>query len=474
MDLAEIIKAVETNADLSGEITAHTPVGYSIDSRTVRKGELFFAIRGEAHDGHRFVGDALARGAVAAVVSMDFAASEAGADKGRLIPVRDTLRALQQLASAVLRSWQGREVAITGSSGKTTTKEMTARTLEACGRVIKTTGNFNNAYGLPLSILRMETDGARAADFDFAVLEMGMNHAGEITELTRVAPPHLGVVTNVAAVHLEFFESVDAIADAKAELVLGVRKGGAAVLNADDPRVRRMRDLRPDIEFRMYGIENEADVRALEVKAEGIEGTSFKLVTPRGSTRARLPVAGRHNLYNALAAAAVSDYYEAPLEAIADNLGAVSSSRMRGEVIRFAEGFSIIDDSYNSNPRALVEMAATMCGDSSCRRRIVVAGEMLELGEAGAALHREAGRKIAELGVDLLIGVRGLAREIVEGAREAGLKPESALFCETVDEAASVLEGEAREGDLILVKGSRGVKTETVVERMKQRREVMA
>ncbi|HKY04547.1 MAG TPA: cyanophycin synthetase, partial [Blastocatellia bacterium] len=226
--------------------------------------------------------------------------------------------------------------------------------------------------------------------------------------------------------------------------------------------------------FRLYGIENESDVRALEVKADGIEGTSFLLVTPRGSVRARLPVAGRHNLYNALASAAAADYLGAPLEAIADRLGSVSSSRMRGEVVRFAEGFSIIDDSYNSNPRALVEMAATMCGDSSCRRRIVVAGEMLELGEAGAALHREAGQKIAELGVDVLIGVRGLARELVEGARHAGLNAGSAVFCETVDEAASLLEGEAREGDLILVKGSRGVKTETIVERMRQRREVKA
>lgn len=474
MELAEIIKAVGATGELSSDAIDYRPVGYSIDSRTVRAGELFFAIRGEVHDGHRFVRDALARGAVAAVVSTEFAASETGIEKGKLIPVQDTLRALQRLASAVLRSWQGREVAITGSSGKTTTKEMTARTLEARGRVMKTTGNFNNAYGLPLSILKMETDGAKAADFDFAVLEMGMNHAGEITELARIAPPDLGVVTNVAAVHLEFFESVDAIADAKAELVLGVSAGGAAVLNSDDPRVRRMRELRTDIEFRMYGIESDADVRARDVKAEGIDGTSFVLVTPRGATRARLPVAGRHNLYNALAAAAVADYYGAPLEEIAARLGTVSSSRMRGEVIRFAEGFSIIDDSYNSNPRALVEMAATMCSDRSCRRRIVVAGEMLELGEAGPALHREAGRKVAELGIDLLIGVRGLAREIVEGGREAGLRPESALFCETPDEAATVLEGVAREGDLILVKGSRGVRTEIVVERMRQRREVKA
>ncbi|HVG21716.1 MAG TPA: cyanophycin synthetase, partial [Blastocatellia bacterium] len=198
-------------------------------------------------------------------------------------------------------------------------------------------------------------------------------------------------------------------------------------------------------------------------------GSHFNLVTPRGEIKAHLPVAGRHNIYNALAAAAVADFYETPLEQIAAAISEVSSAKMRGEVLRFPQGVTVVDDSYNSNPRALVEMVTTVCADHECRRRIVVAGEMRELGASGARLHREAGRSIARLGVDRLIGVRGLAEEIVAGAREAGMSDAAAVFCETPDEAFEALAREARPGDLILVKGSRGVKTETVVQRMKQK-----
>lgn len=468
MKLGEIANIL--GSTLGGE---QHPTGYSIDSRTVRAGEMFFAIRGENYDGHRFVRNALERGAMAAVVSRDFALSKddtAQYDDIKLIRVADTLVALQGLAAAALRNWHGREVAITGSMGKTTTKEMTATALAHAGRVIKTLGNLNNDYGLPLSILKMESDGAHASDFDYAVLEMGMNHKGEIARLAEIAPPDVGVVTIVAPVHLEFFDSVEAIAEAKAELVAGIKPGGAAVLNGDDARVARMRELRGDIEYITFGIERAADVTARDIESDGLNGTHFKLVTPRGNIDARLAVAGRHNLYNALAAAAVADFYEVPLEQIAASLAESSSPRMRGEVLRFPEGFTVVDDSYNSNPRALIEMVTTICANKDCGRKIVVAGEMLELGATGAGLHREAGRRIATLGVDLLIGVRGLASEIVAGAREAGMSAESAIFCETPYEAADVLTREARAGDLILIKGSRGVKTEIVVERMKQAR----
>ncbi|HJQ67580.1 MAG TPA: UDP-N-acetylmuramoyl-tripeptide--D-alanyl-D-alanine ligase [Blastocatellia bacterium] len=447
---------------------AFEPAGYSIDSRTVREGELFFAIRGENYDGHRFVAEAIKKGAFAAVVSDEFAAANTTM-AANLVGVADTLAALQQLASAVLRNWPGRAVGITGSMGKTTTKEMTAAALARGGSVTKTTGNLNNAYGLPLSVLKMETDGARASDFDFAVFEMGMNHKGEISELTRIAPPDLGLVTIVAPVHLEFFPSVDAIAEAKAEMVGGIKPGGVAVLNADDERVARMRELRTDIDYRLFGMSNAADVTARNIRAEGLNGTSFLLVTPRGEVEARLRLAGRHNVYNALAAAAVADFYEVPLDRIAEALFESSSPRMRGEVVRFKEGFTLIDDSYNSNPRALVEMMTTICANEDCQRRVVVAGEMLELGATGTALHREAGESAAELGVDLIVGVRGLGREIVEGARARGMSERAAVFCETPEEAAELLAREARAGDLILVKGSRGVKTEIVVQRMKQK-----
>jgi len=241
------------------------------------------------------------------------------------------------------------------------------------------------------------------------------------------------------------------------------------VLNADDDRVARMREMRSDIEYRTFGISRAADVTALDIQSGGLSGTRFKLVTPRGNVDAHLSVAGRHNVYNALASAAVADFYEVPLDQIAAALVESSSPKMRGEVLRFTEGFTVVDDSYNSNPRALIEMVETICSNKQCKRRVVVAGEMLELGATGAELHREAGRRIAALGVDLLIGVRGLAQEIVRGAREAGMSEESAIFCETPNEAADLLTREASAGDLILVKGSRGVKTEIVVERMKQR-----
>jgi UDP-N-acetylmuramoyl-tripeptide--D-alanyl-D-alanine ligase len=472
MKLGEIANILGSTLG-STDSSEHRPIGYSIDSRTVRAGEMFFAIRGENYDGHKFVRDALERGAIAAIVSRDFALSNetaAQTDNINLIRVSDTLVALQSLAAAAIRNWQGREVAITGSMGKTTTKEMTAAALAQAGRVIKTLGNLNNDYGLPLSILKMESDGAQASDFDYAILEMGMNHKGEIARLAQIAPPDVGVVTIVAPVHLEFFDSVEAIADAKAELIAGIKTNGAAVLNADDERVARMREMRGDIEYRTFGIESAADVTARDIQSDGLSGTRFKLVTPRGNVDARLAVAGRHNVYNALAAAAVADFYEVSLEHIATALAESSSPRMRGEVLRFSEGFTVVDDSYNSNPRALVEMVTTICANKDCERKIVIAGEMLELGATGAELHREAGRRIAALGVDLLIGVRGLAREIVAGAREAGMSLESAIFCETPNEAADVLTREARAGDLILIKGSRGVKTEIVVERMKQAR----
>ncbi len=465
MTLNEVIKIIGGNAgEFDSAMLERDISGYSIDSRTIRNGELFFAIKGEVHDGHKFVANVLAKGAIAAVVS-DAAAG------ARLIKVEDPLAALQRLAAAVVRDWRGQLIAVTGSAGKTTTKDLTATVLSQSGRVIKTQGNLNNAYGLPLSILKMETDGARADDFDFGVFEMGMNHAGEIADLTAFAPPDVGMVTNVAAVHLEFFDSIDGIADAKAEMVRGIKPGGTAILNADDFRVARMRQLGDDISYLTFGIDESADVMARDIASDGLSGTEFTLVTRRGDVRARLPLVGKHNLYNALAASAVAEHYEAPLQQIAVAFAQVAAPKMRGEVLRFTEGFTVIDDSYNSNPRALVEMVTTMQASRGYQRKIVVAGEMLELGEASAELHREAGEKIAALGIDLLLGVRGLASELIHGAHASGMKKNAAFFFASPQEAADFLIKEVRAGDLILVKGSRGVKTEIVVGRLKEGRQ---
>lgn len=480
MKLGEIADILGSNiraARGATELAEREPLGYSIDSRTIRAGELFFAIRGDNYDGHHFVIDAIAKRALAAVVSRGFLDSEFGRQidpqKAALILVDDTLVALQSLANNIIEAWEGEVVAITGSVGKTSTKEMTAAMLSRKGGVVKTTGNLNNHYGLPLSILKMESDASHAADFDFAVLEMGMNHKGEIAALTKIAPPNVGVITVVAPVHLEFFSSIDEIAEAKAEIVGGIVPGGQAILNADDERVSRMDALRYDITSRTFGIEHEADVMARDIKTDGIAGSSFTLVTPRGQVLARVPLSGRHNIYNALAAAAVADHYETELDEIAEALADLSAPRMRGEVIRFRKGFTLIDDSYNSSPRALLEMVTTIAASRDSRRKIVVAGEMLELGESASKLHRDAGRRIAQLGVDKLIGVRGHASEIVAGAREAGMSSDAAVVTNTPEEAAAALIREVRAGDLILVKGSRGVRTEIVVERLKQRFETV-
>jgi UDP-N-acetylmuramoyl-tripeptide--D-alanyl-D-alanine ligase len=469
-EIADILTGGEKSEPLLSGIQATEPLGYSIDSRTIRSGELFFAIRGENNDGHRFVANALERGALAAVVDRAFAQEPVPGGEGRLITVPDTLLGLQSLASAVIRSWKGKEIAITGSSGKTTTKDITARLLSGVGPTLKSIGNLNNAYGLPLSVLRLESEGKRPWDFEYAVLEMGMNHKAEIARLTEIAPPAIGVVTNVSAVHLEFFRSIDEIAEAKSEMVAGIHAGGAGVLNQDDPRVARMRSLRPDVEFTTFGIEERADVMAQNIDLRGSDGIGFSLVMPEGAIDARLPLFGRHNLYNALAGAAVARLCSVPADTIVEGLADCRNSKMRGQITEFSDGFSIVDDSYNSNPTALAALVAAFNGTTG--RTIVVAGEMLELGGQGPALHREAGRNIGRQNVSLLIGVRGLAREIVAGAREAGMSTANTVFAESPEEAAQLLADHVRSGDLVLVKGSRGVKMETIIEIMKRQFEV--
>ncbi|MDQ3907668.1 MAG: UDP-N-acetylmuramoyl-tripeptide--D-alanyl-D-alanine ligase [Acidobacteriota bacterium] len=461
--------------------------GYAIDSRAVATGDLFFALAPEDYrrhfftakefdDGHRFIGQALQGGAVAAVARRARVEADSQFDefRDRLLIVDDVIAALQSLAHETLKAWGGRTVGITGSAGKTTAKDLTAHVLAGAGRrVLKTQKNFNNELGLALSILQMESKGSRPEEFDVAVLEMGQSMLGEIRRLTEIAPPDIGVVLLVAPVHLEFFASVDEIAEGKGQIVEGIKPGGVAVLNADDERVAAMR-ARHDGRTITFGIEKTADVSASEIEAARLGLTSFRLVTPLGEAIAELPLPGRHNLMNALAAASIATCFGVAPDVIARALATARPSEMRGEVVDFAAGFSLIDDSYNSNPRSLLSMARSLVeggkgSGEKARRAVVVAGEMLELGEEAAAMHREAGREIAGLGVSLLFGVRGLARELIEGAREGGMTEDAARFFETTDEAAASLLKEVREGDLVLVKGSRGVHTERIVKALRER-----
>jgi UDP-N-acetylmuramoyl-tripeptide--D-alanyl-D-alanine ligase len=454
---------------------------FSIDSRSAGAGEIFFALsqedyaragfNGEFADGHLFIADAFHQGAIAAVGRWDRvqATPVLRPFLNRLLLVDDAIAALQTLAHRVYAAWGKPVVGITGSAGKTTAKELTAHILGNCGwRVLKSERNYNNGLGLPLSVLRMVSEGRRPDDFDLAVLEMGMSSpTHEIERLCKITPPDVAVELMVAPVHLEHLGSMENIAAAKAELLEGLKPDGVAVLNADDEWVMKMRGKHAGRTL-TFGIDQPADVAATEIDTEHLGWIKFRLRTPMGEAPTMLPMSGRHNLMNALAAAAVATSFEIGTEEIAAALATAKPPRMRGEVVDFAAGFRVIDDSYNSNPRSLLNMVHTMAeGGATARRRIVIAGEMLELGPEAPALHREAGREIAVAGVDLLWGVRGLAAEIVAGANSAGLVRTN--FFESSETAAEALVNEISEGDLVLIKGSRGVATDKIVTLLRAR-----
>jgi UDP-N-acetylmuramoyl-tripeptide--D-alanyl-D-alanine ligase len=468
--LSEIARLCAASQMLDERLAVTEPTGFAIDSRVVKPGDLFIALPGAQVDGHRFVQDVMNKGACAAMVvhhRLPFA-TDLGEWTSKLLFVENTACALQQLASRIIATWQRPIVGVTASAGKTTIKDLTAHVLEAAGSVLKSLGNLNTSYGLPLTLARMIARGAQPSDYEFAVLEMGMSSFGEIARLTDIAPPSVGVVGNVGAAHLEFFGTLDCIARAKAELIDGLEFGGTAVLNADDPRVIKMQERRDDIGVVTFGIETGADVMARRIAgADDLSGTRFTLQTPDGEAEVILPLLGRHSVYNALAAAAVAHCFGLPAEMIAARLQTAAPSKMRGEVLRFANGVAVINDSYNSNPSALSEAARALTAAKGFARRIVVAGEMLELGAQGAELHARAGRELAALNIDWLIGVRGLANELINGAQTVvGDKTLRADFCETPEQAARLLLAEAQAGDLVLVKGSRGVRTERVIEQL--------
>jgi UDP-N-acetylmuramoyl-tripeptide--D-alanyl-D-alanine ligase len=429
--------------------------GYSIDSRTVGAGELFFAVKGERLDGHDFVAAAFERGAVAAVVSTD--QLHRFEDQTRLLAVDDTLVALQSLATAVRKIWGKPLVGVTGSAGKTTTKEAIAHVLSSRFRVLKSEGNFNNHFGLPLMLLKIEPE------HDVAVIEMGMSHAGEIRALAKIAQPEIGVVTNVAPVHLEFFDSLAGIARAKYELVESLPANGTAILNADDEYVSQFgRGFKGKVIS--YGLRTTADVRAENVQSNGAEGSRFDVITANGRESAILPLVGEHNVLNALAAISVGSARGMSLSEAVVALASLKPADKRGQVLQLGN-ITVINDCYNSNPKALNAMVDALAA-MKATRRIVVAGEMLELGPSGEELHRAAGQHLAEKNIEVLVGVRGLAQAMVDGARSAGTLAE---FVTTPEEAGEWLARESRDGDIVLLKASRGVKLEKALETWKSK-----
>src|SRR5215471_11905308 len=433
--------------------------GVSIDSRTIRPGELFVAIHGPRHDGHDHVAAALGAGAMAALVAAEKVGSYPQAVQAKCVVVGDTFLALKQLARAVRQAWGGRIAGVTGSVGKTTTKEIRAALLGARCPVLKSEGNFNNEYGLPLTLFRLnETHQA-------AVLEMGMSRRGELSRLAEIARPDVGVVTRVSPAHLEFFSSVDAIALAKRELIEGLNgKNSTAVLNADDPRVVAFGAHAPG-RVLTYGIENQAFFMAENIEDRGALGTTFDYVSPEGRVRLELSLPGRHVIANALASIAAASVWGIGIDEARAVLPRLRPPSMRGELLRFSDGAALINDSYNSSPAALQAMTALLAATPGFKRRILAAGEMRELGATSADLHREAGRFAAQTNaIDWVIGVAGDASQLVEGAVDAGIPQNQVRVFASSEQAAEFLAGLLRPGDLLLVKGSRGVKMERIVE----------
>ena len=455
-------------AAVRGAIVAGDPGaefhGVSIDTRTLAPGELFVAIRGERFDGAEFAAEALEKGAAGVVIAREPAAPKPvakAAGEGRVvIEVDDTTAALQALANRIRRESGTKVVAITGSAGKTTTKEVTAELLALRYRVIRNRGNFNNHIGLPLSLVELRHRP------EIAVVELGMNHAGEISTLVRVAEPDVRVWTNVGEAHLGFFASMDAIADAKAEILEASHESTLLVANADDERIA-VRMGRFGGRITTFGIDRAADVRADAVIDRGIDGTTARLATPAGDVDVETPLIGRGNLANLLAAIAVALEFGVPLRAIADRASSLTPASHRGEVVRLAGGVTLVDDSYNANPTA-TRRALDVLTQAAAGRRIAVLGEMLELGDRSVALHEDVGRVVAAKPIDLLLTVGGpSAAAMADAARAAGMERDRVRHFATSDEAADAAAALVRAGDVVLVKGSRGIRTDRVVERLK-------
>ncbi len=420
--------------------------GWSVDTRTLAAGDVFFALRGPNFDGHDFVRAAVEKGAAAVVVDHDSGVPEQ-------LVVGDTLAALQELAAWARRRWSGKVVGVTGSAGKTTTKDAIAHLLAAGSAPVgKNIGNFNNHVGVPLSILRLP-DAAR-----IAVLEMGMNHGGEIRELAAIARPDIGVVTNVGYAHVENFDSIEGVAAAKRELIEGLPEDGVAVLNADDPHVIRFREghVGPVVTF---GFSESADVRPCHVEY-GVTGTKFRALGVDFETG----LVGRHAVMNLLAAIAVARVFGIAAEKLREPVRTFAVGKMRGERLE-RHGLVIWNDCYNSNPEAARSMIDVL-RDTPARRRIAVLGEMLELGSAARELHRELGRYVARQGIDFLIGVQGHAHAMIDAAVGAGLPESAAYFFEDAPSAGDFLRRMVEPGDALLFKGSRGVAVERALERV--------
>lgn len=429
---------------------------FNIDSRLTEPGELFFALVAE-RNGHDYVSQAADNGAAGAVISQkiippfnDFA----------LIKVSDTLHALQKLAQSTLAEHPVKVVGITGSIGKTTTKEFTAALLERRYNVLKSEGNFNNYLGLPLSILKVRET------HEVAVLEMGMSHIGEIRDLTQIAPPDLAVITNIQPVHLEFLKNMGTIASAKKEILEGMKRNGTAILNGDDPWVRKISKDWPGEKI-FFGTSKRWDISAHKVHNMGLAGMRFELNYGGRSGNVSLPTFYDSTLSNFLAAVAVAHRFSLPVEDILETASQLKPYAKRGTVFLLQKDQTLIDDSYNSNPKAL-EAALRSVAGLSAKRKIAVLGDMLELGKDSVKYHLAAGKQVARYGFDMLVAVGHMSQHMADGAKDAGMPPDRIHVFQDSKDAAEKLRSHLKRGDLILVKGSRGIRMEQIVEQLRE------
>ena len=431
--------------------------GVSIDSRNIKEGELFIAIKGDRFDGHDFVPDAIKNGAWGALVertALETKYEHIGGLKN-ILPVEDTLVALQEMSHKHRKKYSIPVIGITGSNGKTTTKEMVAGIMKQKGPVLKNEGNLNNHIGVPLTLLKIE------ARHRSAVVEMGMSASGEIDLLARLAAPDVGVITNIGPAHLEFLGTMDGVAEAKAELLGNLSATGTAVLNADDPYFETLRKKCPG-RVVSFGIENKADVTACDIE-QGRDFTDFTLTSDGAKAKVRLRAIGRHNIYNALAAAAAATAAGMPIEAVKYGLDDFAPVAMRSEV-RIMKGRTVLADCYNANPGSVKAALETLVSVRKSNKSVAVLGDMLELGEFSADEHRAIGAAAASLGVDVLITLGPMAKHMLEGAHDGGM-PKSKLFAAaTHAEAAQLATRNSGNGDAVLIKGSRGMKMEKILE----------
>jgi len=430
---------------------------FKIDSRLTEPGDLFFALEAK-RDGHDFVAHAFKRGAAGAVISRQI---ELPGKKIALIQVEDTLKALQNLAQKVLAEHSLKVIGITGSIGKTTTKEFCSALVSSAFRVLKSERNFNNLIGLPLSLLKINNS------HQVAVLEMAMSAPGEIRTLTHIAPPDVAVITNISPVHLQFFASLDHIGLAKREILEGLKPGGTAVLNGDDPRIKKAAQVWKGRRL-FFGLSPGCDIRAESIHKRGFEGLFFNLNYGKETRRVDFPFFYDSFLYNFLAAATTAYSLSIPVDDVLEKAKTLRPLSRRGLLIALKGNIKLIDDSYNSNPDALRAALKSLSG-LPARRRVAVLGDMLELGKKEQQYHLQAGKQVVGYGWDVLVTVGPLSVHMAEGARKAGMAKNQIHSFQDSDETAAAIWRLVQEGDLILVKGSRGIQTEKIVDRLKRR-----